>query len=260
MKIAVLIKQVPDPDAELRTEAGDIWIDESSMDYATSEADRYALEAAVRMKESLGGEVVALTLGPDYVRKALPRMILARGADKAVHIRDERSHGIDPVQLAGALSAVVRQEGCEVVLAGVQSDDMGMGQIPILMAEMLDLPHATMVVAIEAADDGLKVRRELEGGWYQDLDIPLHSVLTIQSGINSLRYASTREVLAAKRKPVVDIDSSEVLPAEANSQIDVSRVYAPEQTGTAEMLEGSPAEQAEALVEKLKYSLRVIAS
>ncbi len=257
MKIGVLIKQVPARDSELSINADQSWIDEAGLEFESSEPDDYALEAGLQLKEAQGGEVVAISLGPDRVDETL-RTALAKGADRAIHIVDEHSHGLDPLQVAGALAQVAADESFDLLLSGLQSDDLGYGQTGVLLAELLGVPHATVVVNIEASGDRITAKRELEEGWYQSVELPLPAVLTIQSGINKPRYTSFKGIMAARKKEIRAVPSQEVMPADLSSGMEILRVYVPEVTGSAEMLEGSAAEQAAALVEKLKYQARVL--
>jgi electron transfer flavoprotein beta subunit len=257
MKIGVLIKQVPARDSELKINADESWIDETGLEFESSEPDDYALEAGLQIKEAQGGEVVVLSLGPDRVTDTI-RTALAKGADRGVHIVDEHDHGLDPLQVAGALANVAEAESFDLVLSGLQSDDYGYGQTGVLLAELLGVPHATVVVDIEAAADKVTAKRELEEGWFQSVELPLPGVLTIQSGINKPRYTSFKGIMAARKKEIRAVPSQEVMPADLSSGMEILRVYAPEVTGTAEMLEGSAGEQAAALVEKLKYQARVL--
>lgn len=257
MKIGVLIKQVPARDSELTINADESWIDETGIDFETSEPDDYALEAGLQLKEAQGGEVIAISLGPERVHEAL-QTALAKGADRAVHVTDEHGHGLDPLQVAGALAGVAKEESFDLVLSGLQSDDHGYGQTGVLLAELLGMPHATVVVNIEASGDKLKIKRELEEGWFQTTELPLPAVVTIQSGINKPRYTSLKGIIAARKKECKAVPSSEVMPTDMSSGMEILRIYAPEVSGAAEMLEGSTGEQAAALVEKLRYQARVL--
>lgn len=257
MKIGVLIKQVPARDSEITINADESWIDESGIDFETSEPDDYALEAGLRLKESNGGEVVAISLGPERVHEAL-QTALAKGADRAVHITDEHSHGLDPLQVAGALAGVAADESFDLILSGLQSDDIGYGQTGVLLAELLGVAHATVVVDVESGDGKMTVKRELEEGWFQSTELPLPAVLTIQSGINKPRYTSLKGIIAARKKEMKVVPSAAVMPADVSSGMEILRVYAPEDTGSAEMIEGSAAEQAAALIERLRYQARVL--
>lgn len=257
MKIGVLIKQVPARDAELTINSDESWIDETDVAFETCEPDDYALEAALQLKEAEGGEVVAISLGPARVEEAL-RTALAKGADRAIHIVVEHGNGLDPLQVAGALAGTAADESFDLVLAGLQSDDHGYGQTGVLVAELLGVLHATVVVDISVQGDNLEIKRELEGGWFQSTELPLPAVLTIQSGINKPRYTTFKGIIAAKKKEIREIPGTDVMPTDVASGMEILRIYAPDDTGMAEMLEGSPAEQAAALIEKLRYSARVL--
>ncbi len=257
MKIGVLVKQVPARDSQLNIDSAQSWIDESGIEFESSEPDDYALEAALQLKEAEGGEVVVLSLGPDRVEETI-RTALAKGADRGIHIVDEHGHGLDPLQVAAALAGVANEESFDLVLSGLQSDDLGYGQTGVLVAELLGVPHATVVVDIELAGDTIKAKRELEEGWYQSVSLPLPAALTIQSGINKPRYTSFKGIMAARKKEIRAVPSQEVMPADVSSGMEILRIYVPEVSGAAEMLEGGVAEQAAALVEKLKYQARVL--
>lgn len=257
MKIGVLIKQVPARDTELTINADESWIDETGIEFESSEPDDYALEAGLQIKEAQGGEVVVISLGPARVQDAL-RTALAKGADRGVHIADEHGHGLDPLQVAGALAGIAREESFDLVLSGLQSDDHGYGQTGVLLAELLGVPHATVVVDIDATEDKLTVKRELEEGWTQQTELPLPAVLTIQSGINKPRYTSFKGIMAARKKEIREVASQAAMPSDISAGMEILRVYVPDEAGVAEMLQGSAAEQATALIEKLKYQARVL--
>jgi electron transfer flavoprotein beta subunit len=189
MKIIVAIKQVPARDSQLRVDAAGNWIDESSLTFEINEPDAYALEAGLQLKEKHGGEVVALCLGPARAAQTI-REALAKGADRAVHIEHEGAARLDTLGIARLLAAVVKQESPDLVLTGLQSDDLGYGQAGVVVAELLGLPSATIIMEVEKLDGEIRVKRELESGWFQHVTMPLPAVLTIQSGISKLRYAT----------------------------------------------------------------------
>lgn len=197
MNIIVCIKQVPAKDAPLSI-AGN-WIKESDIGFEMNEPDSYALEEALRLKEKHGGEVVALSMGPERVKQTI-KEALAKGADRAIHIADDNFAQLDPLGSAKALAAAIQKEKADLVLTGLQSDDHGFGQTGVLLAALLDRPHATIIMAIEVAGDKMKLKRELEAGWFQHIECPLPAVLSIQSGINKVRYATLKGIMAAKKK------------------------------------------------------------
>ncbi len=255
MKIGVCIKQVPARDAEFSIRADASWID-GVESYDTCEPDDYALEAALQLVEANGGEVVAISLGPEGASEVL-KTALAKGANRAIHVVDEDSHALDPFQVASSLAAAIREESFDLVLTGLQSDDQGFGQTGVILAELLDLPHASVVVELILEGDRINVRRELESGWSQKASLPMPALLTIQSGINKPRYTTFKGIIAAKRKPTNAVGRADLAADAAQSQ-SMTRVYIAEHSKHTELLEGSPAEQAAGLVAKLKSEAHVI--
>jgi electron transfer flavoprotein beta subunit len=259
MKILVCLKQVPSREAILRVNAASTWIEEADIGFEVNEPDVYALEEGLRLKEKLGGEVVVCTLGPARAGQAI-KEALAKGADRALHIEDAALANLDAHATAKALAAAIRKENPDLVLTGLQSDDFGFAQTGVILAEMLGLPHSTIVMEIQVEGAILKVKRELEGGWFQWIEMPLPAVLTIQSGINKPRYATLKGIMSAKNKPVQKLAAQDLgLDAEALKPRQViSRIYVPPKTAQTEFIEGSPKEIAERLVDKLKNEARVL--
>src|SRR5262245_602708 len=193
MKIAVCIKQVPTRDWQPRVSDDHTWIREQDATYEMNEPDAYALEESLRLKEKLGGEVVACSAGPDRVAQVL-REALARGADRAIHIAGAGFAAADAFVTADALAAAMKDEQFDLILTGLQSDDQGFAQTGVILAERLGMPHATIIMDVQVQDQTLRVKRELEGGWFQWMAMPLPALLTIQSGINQLRYATLKGI------------------------------------------------------------------
>src|SRR5437870_10514176 len=215
MKILVCMKQVPQKDAPLKLNEAGTWIRED-VSYEVNEPDAYALEEALRQKEKHGGEVVVITAGPARSQTVL-REGLAKGADRAIHLEDPGFVGLDAFNTAKAFAAAIKEEQFDLIFTGLQSDDYGYAQTGVILAQILGWPHATIIMQIEKSDGGIKVKRELEAGLFQFVDMPLPAVLTIQSGINKLRYASLIGIKQAKTKPMRKVALSEAQPAtEAN--------------------------------------------
>lgn len=254
MKIVVAIKQVPERDAQIHVAADGKWIDESDLNYAINEPDAYALEEALQLKEKNGGEVVVICAGPERVTSTL-REALAKGADRAIHIEADDLGERDTLGVAQILADAVKTEAPDVILTGLQSDDLGLGQTGVVLAELLGVPHATIIMQVEVVDGGLKVKRELEDGWFQHVQMPLPALLTIQSGGNKLRYATLMGIKKAKTKETKTVTPSTTAGPQA---ITLERVYLPEKQKKTEMLTGTAAEVAAKLVEKLKFEVRVI--
>src|ERR1700688_4954855 len=247
MKIIVAIKQVPVRDSQLRVESDGRWIQENDLSFEINEPDAYALEEALRLKEKHGGEVVALCAGPARASQTI-REALAKGADRAIHIEEENLAAFDTLGVARLLAKAAEAEKPDLILTGLQSDDLGYGQTGVVMAEILGLPHGTIIMAVEKTDGGIRVKRELEDGWFQNVEMPLPAVLTIQSGINKLRYATLMGIKKAKTKEVKRLTAAELgVAAVATARIE--KVYAPPKTRQAQIFEGDPKTAAAKLVE-----------
>jgi electron transfer flavoprotein beta subunit len=254
MKIAVCIKQVPAKDAPLTISGA--FIRESDIGFETNEPDSFALEEALRLKEKHQGEVVAISMGPERVKQTI-KEALAKGADRGIHIVDNEFYKLDPLGSAGSLAAAISKENFDLILTGLQSDDQGFGQTGVLLAELLGRPHATIIMSIEVAGSQMKLKRELEAGWFQHVELSLPAVLTIQSGINKPRYATLKGIMAAKKKEIATIERSSLGVTAAPTQR-LEKIYVPQKTKKTELLTGSAKESAAKLIEKLKHEARVI--
>src|SRR6202142_3683292 len=256
LKIGVCVKQVPAKDAPLAIVEGGAWIRESDIGFETNEPDGFALEEALRLKEKHGGEVIALSMGPERAKQAI-KEALAKGADRGIHVADDKFFALDPLLAARSLAAAIEREKPDLVLTGLESDDQGSGQTGVLLAQLLGVPHATLIMQIDALDGRLRVKRELESGWFQWIELPLPAVLTIQSGINKVRYATLKGIMAAKKKEIATI-TRESLGVTHDPPQRIERIYVPSKTKKTEFLTGTPKEVAAKLIEKLKHEARVI--
>lgn len=256
MRTFVCVKQVVARDSVLRTDADGRWIRDDGLTFEMNEPDTYALEEALRLKDKHGGEVVAVTAGPERSASTI-REALAKGADRGIHIESDLYSRSDAFATASALAAAIRREPHDLVLTGLQSDDAGFGQTGVILAELLGLPHATIIMEIDASDGALRCKRELEAGWFQDVRLPQPALLTIQSGINKVRYATLMGIKRARRKPFQRYTPEE-LDIDGSAQQTVRRLFQPEQAKQAEFLEGSSREVAEQLVAKLRFEARVL--
>jgi electron transfer flavoprotein beta subunit len=258
MKIIVLMKQVANKDAVLRIAPDEKWINEADVSQQTNESDGYALEEALRTREAKGeGEVIVCTLGPQTAKTVI-KDALARGADRAIHVVVDDSKTLSPYQIAKAIADAIRDENADLIFTGLQSDDASYGQTGVILAELLGIPHATIVIEVDRASLGetLRVKRELESGWYQWFTYKLPALLTIQSGISQIRYASLKGIMAAKRKEIRDLTAA-IEPFAAASTIE--KVYMPLKTKQTQMLGNGDAKAGAAeLVEKLRTEVRVI--
>jgi electron transfer flavoprotein beta subunit len=249
MVIAVCLKQVVSRETTLRVNEAGTWVREADATWVLNEPDGYALEAALKLKDTSGAEVVVISAGPERVTAVL-REALARGADRAIHVVDHESTAMDPQIVAASLAHALRDERADLVLTGIQSDDYGFAQVGVAIAELLGASHATLVVEIEVSAHRVRVKRELEGGWFQWVGLPLPAVLTVQSGINQLRYASLRGVMAAKRKEIRSVPS----PASVTARQRIVAVSPPDRQRSTQMMSGPPDAAAAELARLLRES------
>jgi electron transfer flavoprotein beta subunit len=256
MKIVVAIKQVPARDSQLHIAPSGKWIEDEDLSFEINEPDAYALEAGLQLKEKHGGEVIALCAGPARAAQTI-REALAKGADRAIHIEEEDLGAYDPLAGAKLLAAALRPEAPDLVLTGLQSDDLGYGQTGVILAELLGMPSATIVMEVEKQNGAIRVKRELENGWFQHVEMPLPALLTIQSGISKLRYATLMGIKKAKTKEIKRLTAAE-LGASPKASISLERIYVPERSKRTQLFEGDPKQAAAQLVEKLKFEARVI--
>src|SRR5436305_5955187 len=250
------MKQVPQKDAPLKLNEAGTWIRED-VSYEVNEPDAYALEEALRQKEKHGGEVVVITAGPARSQQVL-REALAKGADRGIHLEDAAFVGLDAFNTARAFAAAIKVEQFDLIFTGLQSDDYGFAQTGVILAELLGWPHGTIIMQIEKTDGGIKVKRELESGYFQFVEMPLPAVLTIQSGINKLRYATRIGIKQAKNKPLRKVALTEVKAQLGGNMQKIEKLYIPQKTKKTEMMEGPPTEIAKRLVDKLKNEMRVL--
>lgn len=259
MKILVAIKQVAalDEDFEIRADGKDV--DDDFFLYDLNEWDDFSLEEAMKIKEASDTEVevVVVSVGPDRVDESL-RKCLAKGADRAIRVWDDRIEGSDAITVGRILAAVAKKEAPDMVFAGVQSSDQAHSSTGISTAAYLDWPHAAVVADLQyiPGSKTAVIRRELEGGMLQEVEINCPAVLTIQLGINKPRYASLRGIKQAAAKPIDEVSLADIglTAAEVGSDSSMSRVrrmYVPAK-GRAQMIEGTIAEQAARIIEIIK--------
>jgi electron transfer flavoprotein beta subunit len=256
MKIIVAIKQVPVRDSQLRVEANGRWIQEADLSFEINEPDAYALEEALQLKEKHGGEVIALCAGPARAAQTI-REALAKGADRAIHIEEENLNTLDTLGVAKLLAGAAKAENPDLILTGLQSDDLGYGQTGVVLAELLGIASSTIIMRVEVNDKSIRVKRELEDGWFQHITMPLPAVLTIQSGINKLRYATLMGIKKAKSKEIKRVTLAELGTVPAATAT-IEKIYVPHKSKQTQIFEGDAKTAAAKLVEKLKFEVRVL--
>ena len=253
MKIAVCLKQVPTREWQPRLTDDRTWIREADASFEMNEPDAYALEEALRLREKHGGEVVVCSAGPARVQQVI-REGLARGADRGIHVSGDALGAADGFVVASALAHAMRDEAFDLVLTGLQSDDQGHAQTGVALAELLGIPHSTIIMDVEVSDGRVRVKRELEGGWFQWVTMPTPALLTIQSGINQLRYATLKGIMAAKKKEIRSVAA----PADLAPGLTIVGLSLPSKSKQTAMIAGTPAEAARELVRRLREEARVL--
>lgn len=263
MKSLVLMKQVPNTDSAFRINSAGTWVDESNLSFGVNGYDRYALEEALKLKDAgKVSEVVALTVGPERAATAL-RTCLATGADRGIHVKDDALEGCDPLSLARVITAAIKDEAFDLILAGLQSDDDNHSQVGGLVARLLERPCATAVMALTLEDGGVRVERELENNRLQVVDLTLPAVVTVQTGINEPRYASLKGIMASKKKEVrtVGLQDLGLDPGAVGGQaafFKVVKIATPPKGEVAELVSGSPDEVARELLQRIREKTGVI--
>ena len=257
MKICVLMKQVPDKDASLKINPTDFGIDTADLTFVTNESDNYALEEALLLKEAHGGEVVVCTLGPDSSLQVV-KDALSKGADRGLFLRDDTFNNLDILSLSKVFAAALKNENFDLIFSGLQSDDVGNGQLGLLIAEHLNTSHASLVMETEMLGDSvIKAKRELESGWFQWTELDCPASLTIQSGINTPRYASLRGIMMMKKK-TIDTKSAGDLGLSPSSQTSTTKMYIPEKIKETVYVDGTTDEIVSKLVDIFANNIKVL--
>jgi electron transfer flavoprotein beta subunit len=256
MKIIVLMKQVANKDAILRINKEGTWVEEGDLSFEVNESDGYALEEALRVREKLGGEVIVCSMGPQRAKSVI-KDALARGADRAIHVVGDDLAHLSPYAAASVLVDAIRNERPDLIMTGLQSDDYGYAQTGVIMAELMGLPHATIVIEVDASSEKLRVKRELESGWYQWYSMPFPALLTIQSGISQIRYATLKGIMAAKKKEIKEVTPPEEIVSRPSHQR-IQKIYFPQKTKQTQFLGNGDAKAgAVALADKLHTEARI---
>lgn len=255
MKIAVLVKQVPGTESSLFIRDEKNWIDESTTTFVMNPPDNFALEEALMIKEKLNkGEVVVVSMGPSRSQKVI-REALAKGADRGIHIEEGDNFEKDPLSLSKVFASVLEDEKFDLIFTGLQSDDTGMGQTGVLIGELLKMSTATLVIETDCMESNIKVKRELESGWFQWVTLPLPASISIQSGLNTPRYPSLKGIMGAKKKEIKIISSNDFVSSPMQK---IETVFLPETSKQTEYIEGSSDEIATRLVDILKKEIKVV--
>lgn len=255
MKIMVCIKQVPHQDARLDVRGDGTWIQEESIKFEINPYDQNALEAALQIKDAGGAEVVVVSIGPERVTQSL-RTALGMGADRAIHVKDAAADGSDPLGVAKILAAIGKAESPDMIFAGFMSDDGNIAAVGPMLATLLGIPHTTTAVSLEKKNGTVQVERELEGGALEVVELKTPCLVTTQTGMNQVRYASLKGIMAAKKKPI-DVKTVADLGLEgqvgaAAAKVKIEKLYTPPKGQGAEIVSGPVDEVVGKLVGKIK--------
>ena len=254
MKIAVLIKQVPGSESALPINDSQNWIDESSVTFVMNPPDNYALEEALILKETIGeGEVVIVSMGPNRVQKVI-REGLAKGADRGIHLLQEGKIENDPLSVSKKISTALKEENFDLILSGLQSDDTGMSQTGVLIGEFLGMSTATLVVETKIENDHIRLKKELESGWYQWVVLPIPASISIQSGINTPRYPSLKGIMGAKKKEIKCISGD----LKSDQSQTIESISLPQKSKQTEIIEADVDSAVSRIMEILKSDVKVL--
>ena len=252
------MKQVPDKDSPLKISFDNVTIDKNMVTYATNECDSYTLEEALQIKENIGGEVVVCTFGKESALQVV-KDALAKGADRAIFINESDFNSPDIQVIGNIISEKLKEENFDLILSGLQSDDSGNGQLGLIIAEILNMSHATLVMGTEVlTNKTIKVKRELESGWFQWVELDLPASVTIQSGINTPRYASLKGIMAMKKKTIDKLSKDDFDLSNIDPKVTLESMYVPQKSKSTEYIEGNPSEIAEKLIDIFTNDIKVI--
>ncbi|RKY88486.1 electron transfer flavoprotein beta subunit/FixA family protein [candidate division KSB1 bacterium] len=248
MKIAVCIKQVPDTETRVQIDSEKNWIKESNVTFVLNPYDEFAVEEALKIKEKNGGEVILVCLGPERSISAI-RTGLAMGADRAIHIKENRI--LNGLSVAKALAEILKGMNCDLILLGKQAVDDDNMQVGPMLAELMNLPSITVVTKLEIADSKVLAEREIEGG-LEIVEAELPAVITAQKGLNEPRYPSLRGIMMAKKKPVEEVELQ--IP---DSEIEILNMEYPEPRPEGKIVGEGP-DAVKELVRLLKEEAKII--
>ena len=251
MKIAVLVKQVIGSESALEISSDQKWIDESNATFVMNPPDNYAIEEAMQIKEKLGdGEVVIVSMGPQRAQKVI-REGLSKGADRGIHIETQESKNIDPLKVAKNICKSIEQENFDLILSGLQSDDTGMGQTGVLIGELLNMSTATLAIETDIDQETIKVKRELESGWFQWVTLDSPASVSIQSGINQPRYPSLKGIMGAKKKEIKVIAASI-----EDSKQNLDKIFVPQKSKETEVIDTDVDASVDRIVDILRSEIK----
>jgi len=251
MKICVLVKQVADKNDEIKLNSEKSSVDKSNFNFVTNESDNYAVEEALLIKEKLEGEVVVCSFGRESSVQVI-KDALSKGADRGIFIENDTNDEYDILNLSKIFNKTLKDENFDLILSGLQSDDMGMGQTGVLVGELLGMTTATLAIETDIDKEKIRVKRELESGWFQWVTLDSPSSISIQSGINQPRYPSLKGIMGAKKKEI------KVVPSQSpDKKQSIDKVFIPQTSKETEVIDTDLNSTVERIVEILKSEVKV---
>lgn len=260
MKIAVIVKQVPD--TETKANLGPKGLESAGVKFILNPYDEFAVEEAIKTRDKLKGDVTVISLGPDRVVEAM-RTALAMGCDNAIHIQvtDDENRACDSFVVSKAIAEAIKQKGpFDIVFAGKQAIDDDALSVPQMTAEFLGWPRATVVTKLEIAADGksAKASRAIDGGAEENIELPLPAVIAAHKGINTPRYASLPGIMKAKQKKVDVMPIVSLGTGPQDAKLEFVSFELPPERKAGQKLTGTPEELAAKIVAALRNEAKVI--
>ncbi len=248
MNSIVCIKRVPETaEATLKIDVSNRKLNEENLVFSINEADNYALEQALLLQEEFGGEITLISVGPKECEDII-RMGLAKGAVRGIRITPDNMDALDPYSIARLIAEQIKELEYDLIFTGCVANDDNFGQVGVTLAEILEIPHISLVVEMQPKEDSAMINRELEGGLMEQFDIKYPAVVTIQTGINEPRYASILGIKRASRKELRVVDNVSA----QGMKVHLEKIYLPPPGKMAEIFTGKPEETAEKVCEILK--------
>lgn len=255
MKIAVLVKQVPDTASKIEVLPDHSGVQEGGLKFVMSPYDEFAVEAAIQLKEAQQADTTVITMGGAKSVETL-RTALAMGIEKAIHI-DAEGQTLDSYAVATVLAKVIKEKGFDLVFCGKQATDLDNSQVGPMIAELLDWPHISIVEGFSFGDQQATITRRVSGGGKEIYQTPLPVLIGCEKGLNTPRYASLPGIMKAKSKPVEALKAGAYL-GDVKALVVFRNYQAPAERVAGKKLEGDVAEQARELVRLLRIEAKVI--
>lgn len=258
MRIFVCIKQVPDTETRIKLTSDSQGIETNGVKWVINPYDEFAIEEAIRFKEAHSdAQVTAITLGPKArVNNAL-LTAMAMGADDSILINTDET--LDALTTAKALAAAIKAEGdFSLLYAGKLAIDGNVAAVPLMLAETLNIPHASVVGKTEYSDGRVKATREIEGGTKETFQLKLPAMITANKGLNKPRFASLPGIMKAKKKPIKEVSLDDLGVSAQSVKVKFTNYELPAEKAACKMITGEPAAQVDELIKLLQEEAKVL--